>query len=131
MIRGRAGSRRGGDGRFTATIPGTRPGKRSVSVTAATFARVKARAESGGDAMTWVVDDAVLPVFEMSAAQQAALIERIRGSEPTIERRVAVPAAARRPARARPAPPPERPIPFWLLPTGPVRREQPRRRRGK
>lgn len=31
----------------------------------------------------------------------------------------------------RPAPPPDYPIPFWLLPTGPVRREQPRRRRRK
>lgn len=35
---------------------------------------------------------------------------------------VAVP-ASRRPAKARPAPPPvDPPIPFWLLPTGPVRK---------
>lgn len=113
----RSPRRRRRNGRFAPTRPGTVPGKRSVSVSRSTFERVKERAGDGGDAMAWVVDDAVTPVFTMSAAEQAALVERIRG-----ERVVTVQVAARRVQRPRPAPPPERPIPFWLLPTGPVRR---------
>lgn len=118
MTRLRSPRRRGKNGRFAAAHPGTQPGKRSVSVSRATFARVKERAGTGEDAMAWVVDDAVAPVFAMNPDEQRALVERIRG-----ERVVAVQMAARRSPRrkARPAPPQEQPIPFWLLPTGPVR----------
>jgi hypothetical protein len=81
------------------------PGKRSVSVSRATF--------DNDVAMTWIVDEAVAPV--LAGAQPAAFpVETVSV--------VTVPAAARRPARSRPAPPPEHPIPFWLLPTGPIRK---------
>lgn len=95
---------RGKDGRYVAASNVT-PGKRSVSVSAAMFERVKGYALDNDVAMTWIVDEAVLPLLAESATFTA------------------VPAAARRPARARPAPPAvDPPIAFWLLPTGPIRK---------
>lgn len=100
---------RGRNGRFSAAIHGVTPGKRSVSVSAATFARAKEHALDNDVAMTWIVEEALAPVL---AAAPPVDVVRV----------IAVPMAARRPARSRPAPPPEHPIPFWLLPTGPTRK---------
>lgn len=101
----RRARRRGRNGRYIAAS-GTTPGKRSISVSAATFARVKEYALDNDVAMTWIVDEAVAPLLVASAA----------------ERFTAVP-ASRRPARSRPAPPVvDPPIAWWLLPTGPVRK---------
>lgn len=99
---------RGSNGRFVAASYAP-PGKRSVSVSAATFARAKEFALDNDVAMTWIVEEAVAPV--LTGVQPAEVV-----------RVTAVPMAARRPARSRPAPPPEHPIPFWLLPTGPIRK---------
>jgi len=45
---------------------------------------------------------------------------RLRVVSPMME--IVMPVLNRRPARSRPAPPVDPPIPFWLLPTGPVRK---------
>jgi hypothetical protein len=94
--------RRGSNGRYVAA-PGTVPGKHSVSVSAAMFKRVKEFALDNDVAMTWIVEEAVAPLLAATTF-------------------TAVPTAARRPARSRPAPAADPPIPFWLLPTGPIRK---------
>lgn len=50
----------------------------NISVTAAVHARLKARAVADGDSMARIVEEAVAPVFSMSEAEQAELVERIR-----------------------------------------------------
>lgn len=83
--------RRGPDGRYISATPGVVPGKRSISVSAGTFRRLKKRAAKDGVTMVEIVEEAVAPVLN----------------------------------------PPPPPIPFWLLPTGPIRKQyRTRRRRG-
>jgi hypothetical protein len=106
-VRRRSCRRRGKNGRYVAA-PGATPGKRSVSVSAAMFGRVKEFALDNDVAMTWIVDEAVAEVLASAARSEQATF-------------TAVP-AARRPARSRPAPPVDPPIAFWLLPTGPIRK---------
>jgi hypothetical protein len=58
-------------------------------------------------------------------AERAAERERARAAARELrvaEGVVVVPAARRRPAKARRTPVVDPPIPFWLLPTGPVRK---------
>lgn len=105
--------RRSSAGRFVPVDPNTATTKRSVSVTAATLDRLQGYAADSGDAIAWIVDDAIAPVFSMSPEEQQALVERVRaGMQVARRRKVAPVVEVPEPVVAAPA------IPFWLLPTG-------------